>query len=165
VSPDDVLVRPRGADDDDWVVATMTEEWGSTDVARLGELVDTTDLPGYVAELAGRPVGLALTARRDDEYEVVSLSVSATRRGIGGQLLQRCVDEAVVLGCRRIWLITTNDNTGALAFYQRLGLDICRLHRHGVTRARALKPSIPEQDAHGVRIDHEIELELLLRDP
>jgi ribosomal protein S18 acetylase RimI-like enzyme len=165
VSPDDVLVRPRGVEDHDWVVATMTEQWGSTAVARLGELVDTTDLPGYVAELAGQRVGLALTARRGDEYEVLSISVSATRRGIGGQLLRRCIDDAAALGCRRVWLITTNDNTGALAFYQRFGMDICRLHRHGVTRARALKPSIPEHDTHGVCIDHEIELELLLRDP
>ena len=162
MSRDDVLVRPRGADDHDWVVATMTQEWGSTAVARLGELVDTMDLPGYVAELAGQRVGLALTARRDDEYEVVSISVSTPGHGVGRRLLQRCIDDASALGCRRVWLITTNDNIGALAFYQRVGMDIRRLHRHGVTRSRALKPSIPERDAHGVRIDHEIELELFL---
>ncbi len=163
VSPDDVVVRPRTADDHDWVVATIVEEWGSVQVARLGELVDTSNLPGYVAELDGRRVGLALAARRDDAYEVVSISVSTPRHGIGGRLLQRCIDEATALGCLRVWLVTTNDNTAALAFYQRLGMDICRLHRHGVTRARMLKPSIPERDAHGVRIDHEIELELRLR--
>jgi ribosomal protein S18 acetylase RimI-like enzyme len=141
----------------------MVEEWGAPVVARLGELVDTTDLPGYVAELAGTRVGLALTARRGDDYEVVSISVSVPRRGVGRALLERCVDDARAYGCRRVWLVTTNDNVGALAFYQRCGLDVTALHRHAVARSRALKPSIPERDAHGVRIDHEIELELLLR--
>jgi ribosomal protein S18 acetylase RimI-like enzyme len=163
VSRDAVAVRARDHDDHDWVVETMTEEWGSTGVARLGELVDTTNLPGYIAELAGRRVGLALTARRGDEYEVVSISVSARRQGVGRLLLERCVEDARGHGCRRLWLMTTNNNVGALAFYQQLGLDICRLHRHGVTRARALKPSIPHRDVDGVRIDHELELELLLR--
>ena len=156
------MVRDREPADLDWVVATMTEEWGSTAVARLGELVDTTDLPGYVAELAGERVGLALTACRGDEYEVVSISTSVPLHGIGRLVLQRCIDDARTRGCRRLWLITTNNNVGALAFYQRLGLDICALHRHAIARSRELKPSIPERDSDGVRIDHEIELELLL---
>jgi ribosomal protein S18 acetylase RimI-like enzyme len=162
VDTDGVVVRERRPDDHDWVVATMTEEWGSTAVARLGELVDTSDLPGYVAELAGHRVGLALTARRGNEYEVVSISTSVPRRGVGRRLLERCVEDTRAHGCRRVWLITTNDNTGALAFYQRLGLDIVALHRNTVVRSRELNPSIPERDAHGVRIDHEIELELLV---
>jgi ribosomal protein S18 acetylase RimI-like enzyme len=163
VSPDEVVVRPRSHDDRDWVVATMVEQWGSVQVARLGELVDTSGLPGYVAELAGRRVGLALTGCRGDEYEIVSISVSAPRQGIGRALVQRCVEDATAHGCRRLWLITTNDNVGALAFYQRIGMDLCALHRHAMTRARELKPSIPGRDEDGVRIDHELELELLLR--
>lgn len=161
--PGSVAVRPRAAEDRDWLVATMTEEWGSVEVARLGELVDTSDLSGFVAELDGQRVGLALTVRRDDEYEVVSISTSRPRRGVGRALLGRCVEDARSHGCRRVWLVTTNNNVGALAFYQRCGMDIAALHRHGTTRARELKPSIPERDADGVRIDHEIELELLLR--
>jgi ribosomal protein S18 acetylase RimI-like enzyme len=163
VHPEELVLRPREADDREWVVATMTGQWGSTAVARLGELVDTTDLPGFIAECQGEPVGLALTARRGDEYEIVSVSVAAApRRGVGRALMQRCIDDAAALGCRRVWLVTTNNNVGALAFYQRLGMDLCRLHRHGVTRARLLKPSIPERDGAGLRIDHELELELLL---
>jgi ribosomal protein S18 acetylase RimI-like enzyme len=162
VSADAVVVRDREPADLDRVVATMTEEWGGTPVARLGELVDTTDLPGCVAELAGERVGLALTACRGDEYEVVSISTSLPRRGVGRRLLERCVEDAGAQGCRRLWLITTNNNTGALAFYQRLGLDVCALYRNAMTRSRELKPSIPERDSDGVRIDHEIELELLL---
>src|SRR3954449_5329010 len=103
-----VVVRALSTGDREWVVASMTEEWGSVLVARLGELVDTTDLPGYVAELAGERVGLGLTAGRGDEYEVVSISVTTPRRGIGRLLMARCVKDARSAGCRRLWLITTN---------------------------------------------------------
>jgi hypothetical protein len=41
-------------------------------------------------------------------------------------------------------------------------MDIVAFHRHGVSEARRLKPSIPERDAHGVPIAHELELELRL---
>ncbi len=157
-----MVVRALAADDREWVAATMTEQWGSTQVARLGELVDTADLPGWVAEQDGRRVGLALTAHRGDEYELVSISVTTPRQGVGRRLVERCLEEASASACRRVWLVTTNDNVGALAFYQRVGLDLARLHRDAVAVARALKPSIPERDSSGVRIDHELELERLL---
>ena len=163
VSAEPVVVRALEAEDHDWVIETMTEQWGSTLVARLGELVDTSGLPGWVAVQDGARVGLALSARRADEYEVVSISATSHRRGVGRLLLARCVDEARNTGCRRLWLITTNNNVGALAFYQRQGLDLVRLHRHAMTVSRELKPSIPERDDAGLRIDHELELELLLR--
>jgi ribosomal protein S18 acetylase RimI-like enzyme len=163
VNAEPVVVRALAAEDHDWVIETMTEQWGSTLVARLGELVDTSGLPGWVAVQDGARVGLALSARRADEYEVVSISATTRRRGVGRLLLARCVDEARNTGCRRIWLITTNNNVGALAFYQRQGLDLVRLHRHAMTVSRELKPSIPERDDAGLRIDHELELELLLR--
>jgi RimJ/RimL family protein N-acetyltransferase len=50
------------------------------------------------------------------------------------------VARARELGCRRIWLVTTNDNTRALQFYQRQGWDVVALHRDAVTAARRIKP-------------------------
>ena len=41
-------------------------------------------------------------------------------------------------------------------------MDLAALHRHAVDESRRLKPSIPERDARGVLIAHELELELLL---
>ena len=65
-------------------------------------------------------------------------------------------------GARRLWLITTNHNTVALRFYQRLGFDLIALHRDGVTRARAeLKPEIP-LEVDGIPLRHELELEMRL---
>ena len=76
--------------------------------------------------------------------------------------MERCVAEARAAGCRRVWLVTTNNNVAAIAFYQRLGMDLRALHRHAVRVSRELKPTIPERDAAGIRIDHELEFELLL---
>src|SRR5438552_12334180 len=70
---------------------------------------------------------------------------------------------AVAAGCRRVWLVTTNDNAHAIAFYQRRGWDWVGFHRDAITEARrSLKPEIPERGEGGVPIRHEIELEILL---
>jgi RimJ/RimL family protein N-acetyltransferase len=67
-----------------------------------------------------------------------------------------------VAGVGRVWLITTNDNTAALRFYQRLGFDLVALHRDAVDAARSIKPSIPLVGNDGIPIRHELELELRL---
>jgi len=72
------------------------------------------------------------------------------------------VEHARAAGCRRLWLITTNDNLRALGFYQRLGLDLCALHRDAVAVARRLKPGIPLTGRAGIPIRHELEFELLV---
>ena len=69
------------------------------------------------------------------------------------------------LRCRRVWLTTTNNNVRAFAFYQRFGMDLAAFYRNGVEVSRRVKPSIPPRDAFGVAIAHELEFELILRNP
>ncbi len=76
--------------------------------------------------------------------------------------MERCFAEARATGCHRVWLVTTNNNIAAIEFYQRVGMDLRALHRYALRVSRELKPTIPERDAAGVRIDHELEFELLL---
>ena len=162
-SIDGVVVRALAREDHEWVVATQTHTWGSVLAARRGELVDTSTLDGLVATLEGHRAGLALTLLRGDQLEVVSISTSVARRGIGRALMERCFDEARSLRCRRVWLVTTNDNIPAIAFYQHVGMDLRAFRRHAVTASRRLKPEIPLRNAEGVPIDHELEFELLLQ--
>ena len=64
-------------------------------------------------------------------------------------------------GCGRLWLVTTNDNTDALRWYQRRGFVLVGAHPGAVTEARAeLKPTIPLEGEHGIEIRDELELEL-----
>ena len=132
-------------------------------VARLGELVDPTRLPGFVACSDGHRVGLLSYAIRGQECEVVTIRSLLEGHGVGRALLDAVRDAAIDAGCRRLWLITTNNNLRALEVYQRWGMDIVALHRHAVSDARSrLKPSIPARDAKGIPIAHELELELRL---
>jgi len=159
---DRLVVRRLAGDDGELVSSLMHEAWGTVVVARRGEAVDVTGLPGFVARLDGVDVGLAVVAARGVEYEIVAVSSQVEGKGVGRALLDDCVADARDRGCRRLWLSTTNNNVRALAFYQRNGLDLCAFRRDGVALSRRVKPSIPVRDASGVPIAHELELELLL---
>ena len=157
-------VRPLTDTDRAWAARVEADSWSTPVVARLGELVDPTVLPGFVALLDGEPVGLASYAVRGDACELVTIRSLREGRGVGRALFDAVRGAAVDAGCTRLWLITTNDNLRALELFQRLGMDLIALHRDAVTAARrALKPSIPERGAHGIPIAHELELELRLR--
>jgi hypothetical protein len=71
-------------------------------------------------------------------------------------------DAARAQSCKRLWLITTNDNTHALRFYQRRGFVLVSVHANAVAAARAIKPQIPLLGNDGVPIRDEIELDLML---
>jgi ribosomal protein S18 acetylase RimI-like enzyme len=156
-------VRPLTDEDRPWAVEIETESWGEPVVARLGEIVDPTQLPGFVAFLGGRRAGLVSYAVRGHECEVVTIRSLREGRGIGRALLDAVRDAAIEAGCQRLWLITTNNNLRALELYQRWGMDIVAFHRNAVSDARSrLKPSIPERDEKGIPIAHELKLELHL---
>jgi ribosomal protein S18 acetylase RimI-like enzyme len=156
-------VRPLTENDRPWALDVETESWGEPVVARLGELVDPTRLPGFVAFLDARRAGLVTYAVRGHECEVVTIRSLREGHGVGRALLDAVREAAVEAGCRRLWLITTNNNVRALEMYQRWGMDIVALHRHAVADARSrLKPTIPDRDEKGIPIAHELELELRL---
>ena len=81
--------------------------------------------------------------------------------GIGTALLEAVKAVARQSQCRRVWLITTNDNLNALRFYQKRGFALVKIQRNAVEVARQLKP-IPLIGANGIPIRDEIELELRL---
>lgn len=79
---------------------------------------------------------------------------------------QRCLKDlkeaAREARCRRIVLITTNDNIEALYFYQRRGFDLAHIYRNALDVSRSLKPEIPLIGEHGIPLRHEIEFEMAL---
>jgi ribosomal protein S18 acetylase RimI-like enzyme len=152
-------VRRLTESDRSWAAQVEAES-----VARLGELVDPTQLPGFVALLDGERAGLATYAVRGEECELVTIRSLQEGHGVGRALLDAVRAAAVEAGCTLFWLITTNDNLRALELYQRWGMEIVAFHRHAVTESRRrLKPSIPQHGAHGIPIAHELELELRLQ--
>ncbi|MEV0617853.1 GNAT family N-acetyltransferase [Nonomuraea sp. NPDC050404] len=160
-----VVVRPIGPQDLSVVTRVLTASWGGSTVVALGrgELVDAAKQPGFVAELEGEVAGVVTYAERDGSVEIITIDALVSGKGVGRALLDAVRAVAAELGAARLWLITTNDNTHALRFYQRYGFDLVALHRNAVDRVRAeLKPTIPAE-SDGIPIRHELELELLLR--
>lgn len=161
-----VDVRALTEDDRAWVEEIEADSWSEPVIARLGELIDPTPLPGFIALLDGVRAGLASYALRGEQCELVAIRSLREGLGVGRALLDAVRNAAIEAGCTRLWLITTNDNVRALALYQRWGMELVAFHRHAVTEARRhLKPSIPERGALGIPIAHELELELQLQPP
>jgi GNAT superfamily N-acetyltransferase len=153
-------VRPLDDSDHGWKITTLESGWGSTKVARLGELVDAAPLPGFVAENDGERLGLATYAQRPDGVEVVTIQALVEGVGVGRALMDRLRLVALASGAARLWLTTTNDNVRAFGFYQRWGMDLVRLVRGGVADSRRVKPSIPAVGPSGIPLAHELEFEL-----
>jgi ribosomal protein S18 acetylase RimI-like enzyme len=156
-----IEVRPLAGTEREWAAAFLRDSWGGV-VARRGELVDPTELPGLVALSGGERAGLATYAVRGDECELVTIDSLQEGIGVGRALLDAVREVAVAAGCRRIWLVTTNDNVRALKVYQLWGMTLSAFRKDGVAEARKLKPSIPERAKNGIPIKDELELELLL---
>ncbi len=85
------------------------------------------------------------------------------RAGIGSALFARATDVARAAGAQRLWLITTNDNLGAISFYESMGMHVIAVHKGAVDRARAIKQTIPVVAENGIELHDEIELEIQLR--
>jgi ribosomal protein S18 acetylase RimI-like enzyme len=69
-----------------------------------------------------RWIGLLTFAMEDSECEVTSLDSLREEQGIGSKLLEQAMEAALARGCKRLFLITTNDNVNMLGFYQKRGL-------------------------------------------
>jgi ribosomal protein S18 acetylase RimI-like enzyme len=157
-----IHVRPVEGGDRSWVFQRLEDAFGDATVARKGASIDASVLPGFVATEDGRPVGLLTYEAVHGECDVVAIISVKEGRGIARALMDAARDCAVSGGCRRLWLVTTNDNTRAIRFYQLWGMELCAFYRHGARHSRRAKPSLPERGADGIPLEHELEFELLL---
>lgn len=158
-----ILVREARPEDRAWIEQQLRASWGSTIIVSRGRAYDANQYPALVAVYDGQPAGLATFRFHDDECELLSLEAIQQRSGIGSALLARVTGKARDSGCRRLWLITTNDNLDAVRFYQRRGMRLVAVHSGAVDEARRMKPSIPEVGEYGIPLHDELEFELVLR--
>lgn len=114
-----VLIREYGDSDRVWAEPFMQDKFGGPLQARRGSLLDVLALPGFVAERDGRPIGLVTYGLDNDECELAFIAALERHSGVGTALLDALLQ--AVAGCKRLWLVTTNDNLEALRFYRRRG--------------------------------------------
>ena len=155
-------IRPLNKDDCVWVTRLLEEHWGSTSMVTRGRMHKMDELPGFVAVHDDKAAGLITYVIEDGECEIISINSLVERIGIGSALTDVVRGVAVEARCRRIWLITTNDNTPALRFWQKRGFSLVAVYRDAVEQSRKLKPEIPLAGKDGIPIRDEIELELIL---
>lgn len=157
-----IHVRPLTDTDRPWVRRFVADQWGAEFVVVHDCVYYPHELAGYLALSGETTVGLATYTVSGDNCEIVTLNSLRSGQGIGSALIEAVSRGAIEAGCRRLWLITTNDNLPALAFYQKRGFTLAAVHREAVARARQIKPSIPLLGYAGIPIRDEIELEMRL---
>jgi GNAT superfamily N-acetyltransferase len=152
-----------GRANDRVAVQAFLGEHGSLRVARRGELLDSLDHPAFLAWAGDLLVGVATYVVDGEACELLTLHAQNQFAGVGTALVEAVVRAARAAGCRRVWVVTTNDNVDALRFYQRRGFRLVQLRPGAVDMSReTLKPEIPPVGAHEIPLRDELELELTL---
>jgi ribosomal protein S18 acetylase RimI-like enzyme len=151
-------------EDRSWVTRVLIDAWGSTEQVTRGRVHQADRLPGFIAWRGDDPVGVVTYHIVAPDCEIVTLNSTIEGEGIGTALVAAVAAMAQGAGCRKIWLLTTNDNLRALRFYQRRGFHLVAVFPGAMTRERLLKPEIPPIGHFGIEIRDEIELEMPLDD-
>ncbi|GAB1421212.1 GNAT family N-acetyltransferase [Anaerolineales bacterium] len=159
-------IRPLEREDREWVAHFLDDHWGTTQIVSRGKAVYGHLLPGFVAQAVEpaegeKPyLGLLTYNRIEKECEVMTLDSLVKKEGIASALVDAFKSNMKEAGCKRLWLITTNDNLDALRFWQKRGFELVSVHRNAINEARRIKPQIPILGYYGIPIRDEIELEL-----
>lgn len=142
----------------------ISSHWFSTDIVVRGELVDMTKVDGFVMFDKENIIGLITYRIIEKECEIMSLDSLKEKQGIGSSLIQKVKEIAVNRKCKKLKLITTNDNINAIYFYQKRGFDMVAFYYNSMEVSRILKPSIPELGDYDIPLRHEIEFAINLNE-
>lgn len=122
------VVEAEGEAERAWLEELWRQRWGGTVMVTRGRLHRLESLRTVIAFLDGEPAGAATWRFEEGECELVSLDAAQPGRGVGSALLGAVEERARAAGCRRLWLVTSNDNLEALRFYQLRGYRIAAVH-------------------------------------
>lgn len=139
------------------------KQWGGEFIVTRGNIYHPEQVEGFVVEEKDEWIGLITYKIMNGECEVTSLDGLRKGQGIGTLLIKKVIEEARAKDCKRIFLITTNDNLYALGFYQRRGFELATIHRGAINESRKIKPSISLIGENNIPLRDEIELEMNLK--
>ena len=140
----------------------IAKNWAGPFVISRGTLHDTRTQQGFVAVFSDEVVGYIVYNVADGGCEIIAIESLHPRQGIGATLIDAIMHTAKKEGCSRIWLVTTNDNTPAMRFYQRYGFVLKAVRLNAMKENRLLKPQIPLVGIDDVPIAHEFEFEMFV---
>ena len=140
----------------------LIDNWFSTKLIVRGEIINGEELDGFLMKEENEIIGLITYKFYGDIIEIVSLDSKRENKGIGTSLIKEVEKVALKNNCRKLRLITTNDNLRALGFYQKRGFCLCNLYRNAMDKVREIKKDVPQIGENGIPLRDEIELEKLL---
>lgn len=158
-------IRPIREKDRDLLPSFLSSFWRSERMVAKGRLFYPAMQEGYLAWRENEMIGLATYEINGEEIELTLLDSRERTQGVGSRLVEEVIKKAKQANCRRLWLVTTNDNIRAIRFYQKRGFDLVKVHRNALEASRKLKPEIPFTGQDGIPIRHELEFEITLRAP
>lgn len=140
----------------------MKKNWGGLPLVIRGKKYDPLTLPSLIASNSKGILGFLFYEIQDYHCEIIVFEIFKKFSGIGSIMLSHFKNEMAKLQCKRIFLMTTNDNLDALRFYQKRGFSICNIHIDSVKESRKIKPTIGLIGDYGIPVRDEIDLEFLL---
>ena len=155
-------IRPKTENDTAWLRAHIADEWGGEPVITHNHIYLPSQLPGFLAVLSDHSaeiVGEVTYAIEGGVCEIVTLASLHEHVGIGTALFNTVEAIARAEGCRRLMLITTNDNLNALGFYQKRGMRLAAIYPNALDQVRIQKPNIPRVGMNDIPLRDEILLE------
>lgn len=159
----DFSISPIATEDKKWIEKKIIQEWASEMVVSRGHIYYPLKLPGFIALVGNKKVGFITYSLRNNECEIVTINSFSPGYGIGTKLIEHVISKAKQNKCKRVFLITTNDNLHAQAFYKNRGFTVTAVHKDAIRESRKSKPEIPLHGFGGIEIKDEIELSLSLR--
>lgn len=153
-------LRATNTNDAPWIKAMAEKDWGGEPLVIRGKKHYPSSSSGIVAEENQKIVGVLFFEIQNQDCEILLLEAYEKFKGIGTVLVNEVKSIAKNKNCKRVYLMTTNDNLDALRFYQKRGFTICGIHIDSVKNSRAIKPSIGMFGDHGIPLRDEIDLEI-----
>lgn len=153
---DRIVIRSTEENDRLWMRNVIRKWWGSESVIVRKTRYEPAEMGGFIASHKGEKVGLVILRYDSSLCEIMSLTVSRPHPRIGKQLLLKSIEDAKQHGSKRMIVVTTNDNTSALRFYQKIGFRLRELRVGIVEESRKLKPEIPRVGNYHIPIRDEI---------
>ncbi len=138
----------------------IKEHWGSRDIIINNECIIPSKHQGFLVFNSIELIGLITFRHKGSICEILTLNSIIENQGIGNALINQLIEYCREKHWKILELMTTNDNTQALRFYQKHGFIIRDIRLNQIKQSRKLKPGIPLNGNNSIPIRDEIILQL-----
>lgn len=137
----------------------LRRRWGETLIMH-----GRTWMLGEYSALAARGegaeiLGLATYFIQKNTVLVLTIDNYSEIKGIGTRLLEALAERGRAAGANTIRVMTTNDNTPALRYFQLIGFNLVAFYPGAINTYRIFAPTLPEKGVDGINVRDAIELE------